>query len=247
MVSEARSHDRTTFEKPLPARFGSTPVFIKDAGATGVRVEHVAALMPGEMATLTYQLHQAGKPMSVPGRVVWTHIASGSQESGRRFESGIQAGEEAHLLGRLLNFFRGQIELALPDEELDIRRLGRLLLEPPVPARLGITPVTILDVSYLGVRIRHAKPLSLGHTNQLSFTPPGIHETVTTRGTVVWIRLESFSGQSVIAYVSGLEVAEPQGLADALLLFQAYGVAKPDTSALHKKRSKLVERLSRRR
>jgi len=43
------------------------------------------------------------------------------------------------------------------------REFQRLLLDPPIPATLGATPVTILEIGVLGARVLHGVPLDEEH------------------------------------------------------------------------------------
>lgn len=43
------------------------------------------------------------------------------------------------------------------------REFQRLLLDPPIPATLGATPVTIAEIGVLGARVLHDAPLSEEH------------------------------------------------------------------------------------
>jgi len=43
------------------------------------------------------------------------------------------------------------------------REFQRLLLDPPIPATLGATPVTILEIGVLGARVLHGVPLDAEH------------------------------------------------------------------------------------
>ena len=44
------------------------------------------------------------------------------------------------------------------------REFQRLLLDPPVPATLGTTPVSIMEIGVLGARVLHAAPLAEEHS-----------------------------------------------------------------------------------
>lgn len=43
------------------------------------------------------------------------------------------------------------------------REFQRLLLDPPMPATLGTTPVTIMEIGVLGARVLHGEPLDEEH------------------------------------------------------------------------------------
>jgi hypothetical protein len=45
------------------------------------------------------------------------------------------------------------------------REFQRLLLDPPLPATLGTTPVTIMEIGVLGARILHGAPLEQEHAD----------------------------------------------------------------------------------
>jgi hypothetical protein len=49
------------------------------------------------------------------------------------------------------------------------REFQRLRLDPPIPATLGTTAVTLLDIGVLGARIHHAAPLE-EHPTELRFS-----------------------------------------------------------------------------
>ena len=183
----------------------------------------------------------------MPGVVVWSHLAVQQSEAGVvSYESGIQVDRNHDLLARLIHFFTGNLELALPDREIESRRLLRAVLDPPLEARFGVSVVRMTDLSSIGVRIRHDRPFTVGVENQLQFVPgPDAAERVTVRGIVSWTRLESFARDTTNrpAYVSGIAILNPQELADALMLLEANKVATLADSTLDRKRRKIHERV----
>ena len=236
---------RIRFDAPVNGRYGSATVRIIEGGSAGVRVQHSTPLHPGTKATLAYHLH--GSLVAIPGLVVWSHLAVQKSEAGVvSYESGIQVDRDHHLLARLIHFFTGNLELALPDREIESRRLLRAVLDPPLEARFGVSTVTMIDLSSIGVRIRHDRPFTVGLENQLQFVPgPDASERVAVRGVVSWTRLESFARDTTNrpAYVSGIAILNPQELADALMLLEAHKVATLADSTLDRKRRKIHERL----
>src|SRR5690242_16088634 len=45
------------------------------------------------------------------------------------------------------------------------REFQRLLLDPPVPATLGASPVSLMEIGVLGARILHGEPLDEEHAD----------------------------------------------------------------------------------
>jgi hypothetical protein len=88
------------------------------------------------------------------------------------------------------------------------RRVQRIHLAQPLIARLGATPVVIVDVSLLGARIEHATPLSAGAQARLSFMWDD--EDIEVEARIVRSRLERFSvgADGLTVYHSGLEFSE---------------------------------------
>jgi hypothetical protein len=81
----------------------------------------------------------------------------------------------------------------------------RVRLAPPLVARLGATPVVLVDVSVMGARIEHHVPLAAGSHARLVFTFD--EEEISTECRIVRSRLERFSvgADGLTIYHSGLE------------------------------------------
>ena len=85
------------------------------------------------------------------------------------------------------------------------RRVQRIHLAQPLVARLGTTPVVVVDLSLLGARIEHHMPLQAGGSSRLSFQWEGREIEANCR--IVRSRLERFSvgADGLTVFHSGLE------------------------------------------
>ena len=85
------------------------------------------------------------------------------------------------------------------------RRVQRIHLATPIVARLGATPVVLVDVSVLGARVEHHIPLAAGTRARLAFLYED--EEIATECRIVRSRLERFSvgADGLTVYHSGLE------------------------------------------
>src|SRR5438132_393989 len=87
------------------------------------------------------------------------------------------------------------------------RRVQRVHLALPLMARLGATPVVVVDISVLGARVEHHTPLgtATGGTARLVFTWED--DEITAECRIVRSRLERFSvgADGLTVYHSGLE------------------------------------------
>src|SRR5688572_239250 len=88
------------------------------------------------------------------------------------------------------------------------RRVQRIHLAQPVVAKLGSTPVVLVDVSILGARVEHSTPLQAGGRARLSFRWDD--EDISAECRIVRSRLERFSvgADGLTVYHSGLEFEE---------------------------------------
>lgn len=88
------------------------------------------------------------------------------------------------------------------------RRVQRIHLAQPVVAKLGSTPVVLVDVSILGARVEHSTPLQAGGRARLSFKWDD--EEISAECRIVRSRLERFSvgSDGLTVYHSGLEFEE---------------------------------------
>ncbi|MEO6198096.1 MAG: hypothetical protein ABIP58_08340, partial [Dehalococcoidia bacterium] len=71
------------------------------------------------------------------------------------------------------------------------RRVQRVHLAQPLMARLGVTPVVLVDVSLLGARIEHSTPLLAGGRARLAFLWED--DEIMAECRIVRSRLERFS------------------------------------------------------
>lgn len=55
----------------------------------------------------------------------------------------------------------------------DRRRLERIHLAEPIPARVGDLDVRVLDIGLLGARVQHERPLEVGTTSTIEFSHEG--------------------------------------------------------------------------
>ncbi|HUP45673.1 MAG TPA: PilZ domain-containing protein [Thermoanaerobaculia bacterium] len=85
------------------------------------------------------------------------------------------------------------------------RRVQRIHLAQPLLARLGSTPVVLVDLSTLGARVEHTTPMQAGGRARLAFTWEEQEISIECR--IVRSRLERFSvgADGLTVYHSGLE------------------------------------------
>lgn len=88
------------------------------------------------------------------------------------------------------------------------RRVQRVHLAQPLVAKLGLTPVVLVDISTLGARVEHHVPLASGGRSRLIFDFDDSEIDVNCR--IVRSRLERFSvgADGLTVYHSGLEFEE---------------------------------------
>ena len=89
------------------------------------------------------------------------------------------------------------------------RRVQRIHLAQPLVARLGSTPVVLVDISTLGARVEHSVPLQAGGHARLAFVWNDNELSMDCR--IVRSRLERFSvgADGLTVYHSGLEFENP--------------------------------------
>jgi len=88
------------------------------------------------------------------------------------------------------------------------RRVQRIRLAQPLAARLGATPVVLVDLSTLGARVEHTSPMQAGGEDHLAFRWEEVEIAIECR--IVRSRLDRFSGgaDGLTVYHSGLEFEE---------------------------------------
>ena len=86
--------------------------------------------------------------------------------------------------------------------------MQRVHLAQPLMARLGVTPVVLVDVSLLGARVEHSTPLQAGGRARLVFLWED--DEIAAECRIVRSRLERFSvgPDGLTVYHSGLEIEE---------------------------------------
>jgi len=85
------------------------------------------------------------------------------------------------------------------------RRVQRIHLPQPVPARLGTAEVVLVDLSILGAGVEHHMPLSTGMHGRIAFR--WNDELIATDCRIIRSRIERFStgGEGMTVYHSGVE------------------------------------------
>jgi hypothetical protein len=97
----------------------------------------------------------------------------------------------------------------------DRRHLGRITPRAPLDARIGRTPVRILDISLRGSRVAHEEPLPVGETCLLTFRWD--EQPVEAWCEIVRSRLHAFARSGRPEFHTGLKIVEaPNGSAPAL-------------------------------
>src|ERR1041385_1569320 len=73
----------------------------------------------------------------------------------------------------------------------NLRTSERFLLDPPLSAQFGASPVAVCDISAKGARFRHGQPLEMGQKSVLRLAIEGRPAPVTCEGVVVWTQLDA--------------------------------------------------------
>src|ERR1700746_498339 len=95
-----------------------------------------------------------------------------------------------------------------------LRTAERFLLEPPILAQFGTSPVAVCDISARGARFRHAQPLEMGQKSVLRLAIEGRPTPLTPEGVVVWTQLaDVIRGK----FVSGVRPYASAELVDGML------------------------------
>lgn len=104
-----------------------------------------------------------------------------------------------------------------PMQENRNRRVQRIHLAQPLVARLGATPVVLVDLSLLGARVEHHTPLPAGGASRLYFRWES-HD-IEAHCRIVRSRLERFSvgADGLTVFHSGLEFQSMEGESRAAL------------------------------
>jgi hypothetical protein len=128
------------------------------------------------------------------------------------------------------------------DDVTDLRKGDRFIVVAPVEGTFNSVPVSLLNLSLGGAKIRHAHPVRLGTPATLSFTRGGVGATVTV--IVVWSHLSQT--EEGLRYQSGVKLQEPDvRYAAAMNSYIRSGVIAIDTESLERKRQRELERQKR--
>ena len=73
----------------------------------------------------------------------------------------------------------------------NLRTSERFLLEPPISAQFGASPVAVCDISAKGARFRHGQPLEMGQKSVLRLAIDGRPAPLTLEAVVVWTQLDA--------------------------------------------------------
>ena len=96
----------------------------------------------------------------------------------------------------------------------NLRISERFLLEPPISAQFGASPVAICDISAKGARFRHGLPLEMGQKSVLRLAIEGRLSPLALEAVVVWTQLDAaVKGK----FVSGVRTYAPAELVDGML------------------------------
>src|SRR5437867_8613652 len=95
-----------------------------------------------------------------------------------------------------------------------LRTAERFLLEPPISAQFGASPVAVCDISARGARFRHGQPLEMGQKSVLRLAIEGRPTPLTLEAVVVWTQLDAaIKGK----FVSGVRTYAPADLVSGML------------------------------
>jgi hypothetical protein len=96
----------------------------------------------------------------------------------------------------------------------NLRTAERFLLEPPLTAQFGGSPVAVCDISAKGARFRHGQPLEMGQKSVLRLSIEGRPTPLTLEAVVVWTQLDAvIKGK----FVSGVRTYASPELVDGML------------------------------
>ena len=114
-----------------------------------------------------------------------------------------------------------------PQECSDFRRTPRYTPASPLEGTFGELPLSILEISTSGLRIRHMRPLDAGKEGKLSFTLTDPAQTFSLRGRVVWTTAASFAADGgELSHISGLRVIDAGNRLENLI--KALSAASPE-------------------
>jgi hypothetical protein len=96
----------------------------------------------------------------------------------------------------------------------NLRTSERFLLEPPISAQFGASPVAVCDISAKGARFRHGQPLEMGQKSVLRLAIEGRPAPLNLEAVVVWTQLDDATRGR---FVSGVRTYAPADLVDGML------------------------------
>src|ERR1051325_251705 len=96
----------------------------------------------------------------------------------------------------------------------NLRTSERFLLDPPLPALFGASPVAVCDISAKGARFLHGQPLEMGQKSVLRLAIEGHPAPLTLEAVVVWTQLDAVSKGR---FVSGVRTYAPADLVAGML------------------------------
>ena len=96
----------------------------------------------------------------------------------------------------------------------NLRTSERFLLEPPISAQFGASPVAVCDISAKGARFRHGQPLEMGQKSVLRLAIDGRPAPLTLEAVVVWTQLDAVTNGR---FVSGVRTYASAELVDRML------------------------------
>jgi len=128
------------------------------------------------------------------------------------------------------------------------RDFVRYIVQPPIAATFGPIEVFISDIAERGIKVRHADPIRIALTLQISFRLPGTTDTFKLASRVVWSHLSDMVGlNGKFLYESGLRIEDDQEKSRLTLerLLDTYS-ARPEEDSLEKKKAKIEEKIRKR-
>src|SRR5436305_14894740 len=93
----------------------------------------------------------------------------------------------------------------------NLRTSERFLLEPPLTALFGASPVSVCDISAKGARFRHAQPLEMGQKSALRLGIEGRATPVTLEAVVVWTQNDASDKGKFVSGVRTYATTDPVG------------------------------------
>lgn len=199
MLRDSRTVPRYFLTPALDGFIEGQPVRVIDIGLKGVRIELYTPLQPGTAMLLVFA------SIRVPVQVLWCQVdALNFVLEQDQYLAGLTFEEPNAMIPELIDLLMAR-EAAIPIAEQ--RSHDRYRITAPLTGSLGeVAPVSLLDLSIRGARVRTPSALSEASTHQLRFQVDDESGPVNVDGTVMWCRSSSPSqGYEVGLNISGAD------------------------------------------